>query len=277
VIFANRIAAIATMHQKERVITPILHQEFGITTIVPANFNTDQFGTFTREIERTGAQIAAARHKAKAALAITGLDLAIASEGSFFPHPSFPIIAANREILLLIDRANNLEIIGELFSTDTNFEHRLVKNQQEAEDFANRIGFPAHALIAIAPDGKITKGINTIPVLNQVIELSINEFPNQPIHLETDMRASHNPTRMTNIQQVTWDLVKKMQSLCPKCNSPGFAIEAYKPGLLCGYCGIPTTQILAEVYKCHKCGFSEERIYSNQLTADPQYCLFCNP
>jgi hypothetical protein len=77
------------MHHKERVIVPVLQQELGIKCIVPENFNTDIFGTFTREVERPGTQIAAARLKAQQALEVTGETLAIASEGSFTLHPSF--------------------------------------------------------------------------------------------------------------------------------------------------------------------------------------------
>lgn len=104
------------MHQKERVITPILEQELGIKVIVPPNFSTDCFGTFTREVKRTGTQIEAAKLKAEKALAIMDETLALASEGTFGPHPEVPIVPCNREIVLLLDKTNNIEIIGQEFS-----------------------------------------------------------------------------------------------------------------------------------------------------------------
>jgi len=62
-LFVNRVAVLATMHHKEKVIAPIIEQELGIKVIVPQDFDTDRFGTFTREVKRTGNQIEAARLK----------------------------------------------------------------------------------------------------------------------------------------------------------------------------------------------------------------------
>ncbi|MEB3336169.1 MAG: DUF6671 family protein, partial [Leptolyngbyaceae bacterium] len=113
-LFADRVAVIATMHHKETVIAPILEQELGVKAIVPQNFDTDALGTFTREIERPADQVSTARLKAEQALDLTGETLAIASEGSFGPHPQMPFVACNREIVLLLDRLNELEIVGQV-------------------------------------------------------------------------------------------------------------------------------------------------------------------
>lgn len=64
-LFINRTAILATMHQKERVMAPILERELGVKILVPADLDTDYFGTFTREVKRLGTQIEAARQKAK--------------------------------------------------------------------------------------------------------------------------------------------------------------------------------------------------------------------
>ncbi len=147
--FSDRTAVLATMHQKERVIAPILNRELGVKVIVPANFDTDRFGTFTRDIPRTGNQLEAARHKAEKVLAATGESLAIASEGFFFPHPAFPFIVCDRELVLLRDRVNNLEIVGEELSTETNYAHKSVQTIEEALEFAQKVGFPEHALVVM--------------------------------------------------------------------------------------------------------------------------------
>ncbi|MBC1225360.1 hypothetical protein GNF09_37015, partial [Nostoc sp. UCD120] len=94
-LFNERLVVLATMHQKEKVIAPLLEQELGIKIIVPQDFNTDIFGTFTREVERPGTQIAAAKLKAEKALELTQENLAVASEGSFTPHPFVPYIYCN--------------------------------------------------------------------------------------------------------------------------------------------------------------------------------------
>ena len=78
--FKNRTCVLATMHKKEQVMTPLLEQQLQIEVIVPEDFNTDTFGTFTRDIERWGDQRETARFKAKQALNHTGLSLALAIE-----------------------------------------------------------------------------------------------------------------------------------------------------------------------------------------------------
>lgn len=140
-LFRNRSAILATMHQKEKVIAPLLHQELGIKVTVPSDFNTDIFGTFTRETKRPGTQIYTAKLKAQKALEWTGESLAIASEGSFAPHPLVPYIYSNREIVILIDKINDIEIIGEELSTDTNFNHQVVENLDEAYILPRKLGF----------------------------------------------------------------------------------------------------------------------------------------
>lgn len=72
--------------------------------------------------------------------------MAIASEGSFYPHPAFPFISCDREIILLLDRDNDLEIIGQEISTETNHNHTQVSTIEEALEFAASIGFPEHGL-----------------------------------------------------------------------------------------------------------------------------------
>jgi hypothetical protein len=98
-IYNNRVAILATMHNKEKVISPLLKEHLGINLIVPQGLNTDIFGTFTREIKRPDTQVIAARLKAKKALemydekiALPMVGVAIASEGSFSPHPLIPYI-----------------------------------------------------------------------------------------------------------------------------------------------------------------------------------------
>jgi hypothetical protein len=72
---------LATKHGKERVIGPPLARSPGLR-LVPTAIDTDQFGTFTGEIERTGTPRETALAKAKFGVEISGLPRAIASEGS---------------------------------------------------------------------------------------------------------------------------------------------------------------------------------------------------
>lgn len=266
-MFNDRVAVLATMHRKEKAIAPILESEFGLKVQVPSDFNTDRFGTFTREIARSGDQLEAARKKAFAALERVGGDLAIASEGSFAPHPSFPMLPCNREIVILIDTLNDLEIVGESISTETNFNHCTVSNYDEAYQFAIKVGFPEHKLVVIAQE-KILKGIGDFDQLKAAVSSG-------KVHLETDMRAMNNPTRMNAIAQATQDLVKNLKSCCPNCSMPGFSVSEVRRGLPCSGCGSPTEMIWAQVYSCQTCGFAQDKVSDQQ--ADPMYCSYCNP
>jgi len=282
-LFADRIVVIATMHKKEQVILPILERELAVKAIVPSDFDSDKFGTFTREIKRLGTQIEAAKIKAEQALNITGETLAIASEGTFSPHPFVPYLSCNREIVLLLDKKHEIEIIGEEFSTETNHNYQVVKTVEEAFEFAEKVGFPEHGLVVMFEEtpkdsNQIIKGITTQEKLEEAVSLFLKKSLNGKVHLETDMRALYNPTRMKNIAKATLNLVQKINSLCPKCDFPGFSITERKRGLPCGLCNMPTELTLATLYQCKKCDFQKEILFPDGIKqADPSQCMYCNP
>jgi hypothetical protein len=288
--FNRRTAVLATMHGKEAVIAPRLEQHLGIQVLVPTDFDTDRFGTFTRDIDRPGDQRTAARLKAQAALALTGETLAIASEGTFAPHPAFPAIPCNREIVLLLDSKNQLELVGQTFSTETNYSHKQISSPAEAQAFAAKVGFPTHGLVVIAhadlfelpargrtpiESAQIIKGIVTEAQLQDALDWAFAQAP--IVHLETDMRAHYNPTRMKAIAQATENLIEIILQACPQCGCPGFQMSEQKPGLRCGLCGSPTDLIQAVVYQCQKCECRQETRFPNGESADPTYCPYCNP
>lgn len=282
-LFKDRIAVLGTMHHKESVIAPLFENELGIKVTVPKNFDTDKFGSFTREIERPGNQIEAARLKAQQALLLTGEDLGIASEGSFAPHPSLPCISFNREVVIFLDRKNNFEIIGEELSLSSNHNHLKVGNLQQAFDFAEKIGFPEHGLCVMLSEypknsSEVIKGITTEVALSEAINKGLSQSPTGKVHLETDMRAMYNPTRMKNIEKATLNLIEKINSLCPSCSTPGFSIVQRIPGLPCEWCNTPTTLTRSAIYKCQKCGFRKEKLFPDgKQFAEPGQCLYCNP
>lgn len=280
---AGERAVIATMHGKERVICPVLTQALGLNCIVPSEFDTDRFGTFTREIERTGSQLDAARAKIKAAFEWSpDIRVAVASEGSFGPHPAIPFAPLGRELVLLVDRQTGLEIVGHNATMDTNFAHVVVDDPAGAFAFADRTHFPEHGLIVIgcrgdqpAPDIALRKGIVAPDELEQAIRETIKLCG--AAFIETDMRAHFNPTRMQAIERATLDLVRRFQSRCPVCDYPGFDVTERVPGLPCEWCGEPTQVIKAEVLSCGACGHRTERSATDRVTADPGRCDACNP
>lgn len=279
---AGKRAVLATMHGKERVVRPLLERGLGLNIVLPEKFDTDRFGTFSREIERTGSQFDAARAKIAAAFDHDPeAEIAIASEGSFGPHPFIFFVTLGREIVVMQDRVSGFELAGHHADLATNFLHDTVDTVEAAMAFAERIGFPRHGLIVMAssdgdPDpGKfLSKGIDTLENLAAAVAQAI--ALSGAAHVETDMRAHRNPTRMRAIKRATIDLVRRYRSPCPQCARPGFAITERPPGLPCAWCGGPTNALRAEVSVCAGCGHRIERPVE-ATTADPGQCNKCNP
>jgi len=275
----GRTAAFGTMHQKEAVVSPILEQQLGLHIRVPEGFNSDQFGTFTRDITRTGNQLETARLKARAAMATTGLDIGIASEGSFAPHPELPFILSNLEIVVLLDDTQQLEIIGHARAS-AQVNGQAVSSAAEAVALASSWGFPHIGVIL--RQGKdnprhIYKELTNQAQLEQTAQTLLKKFLVSSIYLETDLRAHRNPERRETITLATQDLAKNCQSQCPACHAPGFVVCEVKRGLPCSGCGTPTELARTLVSQCQKCQHQEEKAASIAVTADPGHCLVCNP
>lgn len=274
----NRNATLLTMHGKERVISPIMEDLTGCRVHVKNDFNTDELGTFTLETQRPGTQLETARIKAYKAIEISGGDLGLASEGSFGPYPSCPLITCNRELVILVDRYNDVETIGESISLETNLDQRKVRGILDAIEFAHKIGFPDHFL-SVNPAGvsnNFVKGINSWQTLSNAIAWGITNSPYDEVVLQTDMRAHANPTRMRNIKKATEDLAMKVLNSCPNCGMYGFVLSSYKRGVPCEWCKRPTDKIMAEVFSCQKCKHSIE-VPKETGYADPGMCDYCNP
>lgn len=278
---AGRTAVLATMHGKEAVIAPILSAELGLTVDLPDNFNSDRYGTFTRDVPRAGSQIEAARQKALAAMDLTGCDLGLASEGAFGPDPSVPWVACDRELVILIDRRHQLELVGEAISTATNYSQTTVTSLAAALDFAASAQFPSHALVAMpaattTDAALIYKGIADADTLRTVVTQLLDRHGS--LWLETDMRAHLNPSRQRVIEQATRHLAERFHRRCPNCQWPGFEVTLRIPGLPCASCGLPTALTHRWVYRCAQCRHEvTEWFPTGQRQADPGQCSLCNP
>lgn len=275
-------AILATMHAKERVVAPIVEHFLGLRLGVAAALDTDAFGTFSRDIERAGSQLDAARTKVAAAFEqAPDLFVALASEGSFGPHPHIPFCALAREIVVLVDRARDFEIVGHHATLDTNFSHAIVTDLADGLTFAERIGFPAHGAIVMgcrdrnpAHDLALIKDAVTWDALRSALHHVI--ATTGAAFVETDMRAHSNPRRMRAIKRATIDLARRATSACPGCGRPGYALTERRPGLPCSWCGEPTLLARADVHSCVGCGWREERAVE-AVAADPANCGECNP
>ncbi len=277
--FKGRQLIIATKHKKERVIAPPLEKAIGVRCFVDENFDTDALGTFSGEIERQQDPLSTARLKCLQAMELNNCDLGVASEGSFGPHPSLFFASADDEILIFIDKKNDLEIVVRELSTETNFNGKAVKSERELLEFAEQAKFPSHALILKPTKTNtedIVKGIKNEADLLKAFDTIISKHGKA--FVETDMRAMYNPSRMAVIAKATKKLEAKIQSECPNCNTPGFGITDYKKGLPCELCGFPTESTLSAIYECQKCNFTKEEFHPNgKETEDAMYCGFCNP
>ena len=274
-LFRGRELLIATKHQKEKVLAPLLQETLGIIPRTAEDYDTDAFGTFSGEVERPAVPLETLRLKCLKAMDLFHADLAIASEGSFGPHPAFPFLAAGEEWLILIDQKNQLEIIVREISTETNFSSRLLNDENSLQAFAENAGFPSHALI-LRNKQQIRKGIQIQDDLFRIFnELQAGGLP---VTAETDMRAHLNPTRMKQIEALGRKLADKILSTCPHCQWPGFEAVQADQGLPCADCGAPTALIRQLHFRCKKCDFSQIRSNPDgHSAADPGNCLFCNP
>ncbi|MDP4933075.1 MAG: hypothetical protein NWR30_00040 [Salibacteraceae bacterium] len=278
-MFQGRNLIVATKHQKESVIAPLLETALGVQCLTNPAFDTDKLGTFTGEIERVLDPIQTARQKCLMAMELSQCDLGVASEGSFGPHPSMFFVSADDEFLMFIDKKNNLEIIVREISTETNFNGKEVLNWQELLAFANSAKFPSHGLILRKSKHEnegIVKGITDENTLKEVYSALYEKYG--CVYVETDMRAMFNPTRMKVIAAAARKLVAKIETVCPCCGMPGFGVTDAKKGLPCGLCGLPTKSTLSHISECQHCKHEKEELYPNEKTSeDPMYCDYCNP
>ena len=281
--YRGKLAVLASMHGKERVIGPVLRDGLGLIVGLAAGVDTDQFGTFSREIARTGSRLDAAR--AKIALGFDSVPSArvgLASEGSFGPHPVVPFLAIGRELVLMIDRDSGLELAGYDTSEETNFGHAAARDLEAALAFADSAGFPGHGVIVMgcrdgrpAPDLMLDKDVSDPASLEAAVRRALAMCG--AAFVEADMRAHRNPTRMEAIARATRDLVRRFHSRCPGCGYPGFDVTERLPGLPCAWCGQPTRVIKTDILACRSCGHYERRPASTGMAADPGDCDGCNP
>jgi hypothetical protein len=278
-MFTERKIVIATKHSKEKVIAPLFEKHFNVQCFTDLNFDSDLFGTFSGEINREDDAVTTVRNKCLHAMKLTECNMGIASEGSFVRHPFFNFQMIDDELLIFIDHENNLEIIVREISVETNFSNLTLKSIKELKPFLENIHFPSHGVIIRKEMNDFTgmeKGIQCYEKLESLVKLYIKKWGK--VYLETDMRANFNPRRMQLIEKLTMQLIEKIKSTCPRCQTPGFGITNTQEGLPCNQCGLPTKSILNYIYGCNKCQFMKSISSStDKQFEDPMYCDYCNP
>ena len=278
-LFKDRVLVIATMHGKEMVIAPMFQAEYGVSCLVLENFDSDQFGTFSGEIERSQSPIDTLKAKCNLGHELSGYDLVIATEGSFGSHPDLPFCTAHDELILLMDYKYNVSFSTRILTTETNFQGKKIGSQKELLCFCECISFPNHAIILRNEEQSMVylkKGINDWEELISAFEQCM--LLHGSVFVETDMRAMHNPLRMKQIEQLTQKLIDKLNVLCPSCQMPGFGVTSVALGLPCLICESPTNAILKHILTCAACHHQEEVYYPNgRKSEEPTFCPACNP
>lgn len=270
---------LGTKHDKSIALAP--HFEKIGMRCETVEVDTDEFGTFTGEVERKGTVKETLRKKVGAVLKLKpDARFVLASEGSFGPHPFVGFIQSDHEVLLFFDKRTGLEIFAEELSTDTNHDEIEFRPRDDLQNFLERVKFPSHGII-VRPKGnssQVFKGLIDRRALGQAIIDSFLVSSEPKVILSTDMRASFNPSRMAVIGKAGEQLINRLTSFCPSCSVIGFGPCRAMIGLPCSHCGLATQVTKEIIYGCLSCHFEQTYPRPDGLKyADPAECDFCNP
>ncbi len=278
-MYEGRYAVLLTQHGKEAIIGSVLQAAIGCRVVRVDSFDTDQLGTFTRDIPRLGSQLETARRKARISMNLTSSPLGLASEGAFVPDPYTGFLPWNIELVVFIDDDKGLEVVG-FGRGPARSGHRAVGSWEELKSFAEEANFPSHHLV-VRPndehDARICKGISDWAALEEAYEYAAKLAGNGVVFVENDLRAYCNPTRQEIIRAAADNLAKKLQSSCPHCGGPGYWITSTVAGLPCRMCASSTREPAANIWSCGHCKHSEEKRRLDATHADPSRCDWCNP
>lgn len=278
--YSGAVIALTTRHGKDRALSRVFAAGLG-ARLQLCDQDTDQLGTFSGEIPRLEDAVSTCRAKALLGLQATGLRLGLASEASFGPHPAMPMLPVGQELLLFLDQDRHLCVMEQRLEWRTNYSHTLLEPGASPEAWLRQAGFPTHAVIARPAKqlpGLLFKGLRSTADLTEALKRCELADPDGRVWLETDMRAHCNPTRMRSIRRLGVALVRRLQTPCPDCGSPGWGLIETQAGLPCRECGTPTELTLCEIWGCETCGARRSQPRRDgRLSAEPGQCPWCNP
>lgn len=274
---AGNTVALLTLHEKERAIAPVLKQQLGLETAVTRAFDTDQLGTFTRERARSSSQQACARQKAQLACQLTGLPMGLGSEGSFGSGPYGDLLPWNVEMLVWVDVQHGWEVTAMV-------QGPACLAQARCESLAQVLDFcaqaPAGQGFVMRADGPQhpapRKGLLGEPALAEAFTQCMQLARERAVFIEYDLRAHFSPVRMEAIGLAAQELARRLNSLCPCCQRPGFWPDQVTLGLPCAECHAPTNQVCGKTATCQGCDY-QQHFAAEEATASPFYCPRCNP
>lgn len=265
----------ATRHGKERQAGTAFQQQLDALVIAPDDIDTDQFGTFTGEIERTQTPLQAALAKALLGTALTGLPYALASEATY--TSTWGVLARHHELLLFHDAERDLTLTENTIVNVRGHGTTTVADPEGALAAAVRFGFPATRAIALVENGTVLvarKGLaepeDLVSAATELLAYGV------PLHIEPDYRAHGNPQRRLVITALAERMAYRLTQQCNECRTPGWGVVGVQRGLACETCGEPTSGISGDIYGCAACGTTavSPRLHS---TISAQWCDACNP
>ena len=160
----GRTIALASQHGKERVLARPLRHGLGLTLQLATAVNTDLLGSFSGEYPRPEDALTTCRLKAEAGMDALGLDLCLASEWAFGPHPVVPFLPVGREWLTFVDRRHQLTISEYAMSRRTNYSSFKAASPEAALGWLKEVGFPSHAVMVGSPSAPKTVWPGSKPI-----------------------------------------------------------------------------------------------------------------
>jgi hypothetical protein len=266
-----------TLHGKGVLAERAFKEHLGMH-VEELEIDTDQFGTFSGDVERKLSPKECAIAKAKLGLTLSKHSYALASEGSIGADPTVPFINSDIECVVFVDSVNDL-IISHLYrSFDITAHSHEYIDGEDLEAFLVKADFPRHKLIVKSLDSGVialSKGIANHDELMSALDQATARGLKKII-IESDLRAHKSPSRAENIRTAFKELAIRISSLCSQCESPGWGITSSVRGLPCADCGEETDATRALVYGCVSCTFTME---GDPLATsiDPSRCSWCNP
>ncbi|MBY0378454.1 MAG: hypothetical protein K2Q33_07825 [Gammaproteobacteria bacterium] len=282
-VYAGSCIVLTTKHAKSIAIAPSFWDKLR-ASVIEYVANTDELGTFSGEVARSGNALECVRRKCEWSLERFGnkIEFALASEGSFGHHPSIPFLPCDHEMLYFIDCRHDFHLYLSHVSKETNYRMELIDSLENLNEFAKSTLFPSHALI-LRPNDRSTKhpifkGINSQAALEEAF-IECNKLALKgKVWVETDMRAHLNPSRMKVIRELSENFSSRLATPCPSCAVPGWGAIGVEKGLICSGCGEKTILAKHEIYGCGRCVYQEFHKPAHGLEeADPGNCQYCNP
>ncbi|MEO6918182.1 MAG: DUF6671 family protein [Collimonas sp.] len=211
---------IATMHGKEAVLGPLL-ADLGFKVLLPLGYDTDALGTFSGDVRRPGTAFEAALEKARRACVATGVMRAVSSEGSYRPCQTLFPGARSAELLAFVDLENNFSCVEYLTDLPTRFVKGRVPpdlGAPETQALLSAMDWPSVKAMVVPFDPgfgvlptQVFKGLGDEAALAQAMLECAAQSSDGLVHLETDLRAHMNPTRMASVAKVGKHLSERLR------------------------------------------------------------------